>query len=92
VVRKRLVAGSLFIKYRRHNTLSANVEIGVPRSESQGLSDSPKAFPGPAALTHKKKPPTREKGDDRSAATEGLQREEGDVRQAVLCRYSWGKE
>jgi hypothetical protein len=26
------------------NTLSANVEIGVPRSESQGLSGFPKAL------------------------------------------------
>jgi hypothetical protein len=27
-----------------HHTLSANVEIGVPRSESQGLSGFPKAL------------------------------------------------
>jgi hypothetical protein len=44
VASKRSVAESLFTKCQYLDPLSANVEIGVPRSESQGLSGFLKAL------------------------------------------------
>jgi hypothetical protein len=44
LVDERPVTASLFTKCQYLDSLSANVEIGVPRSESHGLSGFPKAL------------------------------------------------